>query len=635
VEAAGIPTLTGAPISALDALSASRSVVDSLPSAGVLVVGTDLRIVHAEGSLFLRIGADPAGMTGAPLSDSMGPDRWPELGPHYRAALSGADQSFDYSEYGAVFWVQITPVRDERGSVGSVVAVIQEVTERARVTEALARSETRLREAEKMVGVGSFELDLATAAVTYSDGFRRLLAVPAEAELDLAAYMQLVHPEDRDRVAKVIADTVDTGGSATCEYRIVRADGVVRTLLVRGAIIPNPDGRPALLRGAAHDVTEERAAEQERLEAAGLFQRGFDEAPIGMVLVDPIEGLLVEVNDAMCSLVGRPREELLGLSVEELTHPDDRGVVKSARRALVAGTEANHQAEKRYVRPDGAVVWVSVHITPVRRGDGSMRAMFGQVFDITERKEREARHAIQVQDTVWLGRVRDALDEDRLVLYSQPVIDLASGEAVQQELLLRMVAEDGSIVAPGEFLPIAERYGLISEIDRWVVRQAAAMAATGVPAQFNLSGLSVGDPDVLAEIERALERTGADASLLVVEVTETAIMDDLDRGRAFIERLAALGCGVALDDFGTGFSGLAYLKHLPATSLKIDIDYVQDATRSDGGERMVRGIVGLAREFGLTTTAEGVEDAETRALLCDLGVDRAQGYFFGRPQPLA
>jgi PAS domain S-box-containing protein len=353
-----------------------------------------------------------------------------------------------------------------------------------------------------------------------------------------------------------------------------------------------------------------------------------------MVLVDPETGRFAQANDAMCGILGRPREEIVGTLVEDVTHPEDRGVVEGARKSLIHGTASNHQAEKRYRRPDGSEVWVSVHVTPVHRSDGSPRALFGQIFDITERKEREARHAIEVADTLWLGRIRDALDSDRLVLYSQPVIDLASGRAVQQELLLRMVGEDGSIVAPGEFLPIAERYGLISEIDRWVIREAMAMAANGTRSQFNLSGVSIGSSDVLNEIENSLERTGADPSLLVVEVTETAVMADLDRGRAFIERLTTLGCGVALDDFGTGYSGLTYLKHLPAQHLKIDMGYVQDATRSEAGERMVRGIVGLAREFDLTTTAEGVEDEQTCALLGELGVDRAQGYFFGRPQPL-
>jgi EAL domain-containing protein (putative c-di-GMP-specific phosphodiesterase class I) len=198
-----------------------------------------------------------------------------------------------------------------------------------------------------------------------------------------------------------------------------------------------------------------------------------------------------------------------------------------------------------------------------------------------------------------------------------------------------MVTEEGVVVSPADFLPVAERWGLMTEIDRWVIRQATALAARGVGAQFNLSGLSIGDPDVLSEIETSFGRSDVDTSLLVVEVTETAIMDRPESSRSFMDRVTALGCGVALDDFGTGFSGLGYLKHLPAQQLKIDIEYVQDATGSAQGERMIRGIVGLATEFGLTTTAEGVEDEETVVLLRALGVDRAQGYLFGRPQPIA
>jgi PAS domain S-box-containing protein len=408
----------------------------------------------------------------------------------------------------------------------------------------------------------------------------------------------------------------------------------VRRLLLRGEIVPGASGRRAVLRGGALDVTEQREAEHERLEAASLFRRGFDSAPIGMVMVDPVDDRFVEVNDAMCRLLGRSRSELVGMAVAEVTHPDDQSRLSAARTDMAADPNLSYQTEKRYVRPDGSVVWASLHATPVTRADGSARAIFAQVFDITERKGREARHARHADDMQWLDRIRSAIDVGRLVLHAQPIIDLATGEAVQQELLLRMVDEDGSFIPPSVFLPVAERWGLMSEIDRWVIRQAAAMAARGVRAQFNLSGLSIGEPDVLGEIEESIGSGEVDAALLVVEVTETAIMDRLEGSLAFMKRVTALGCGVALDDFGTGFSGLGYLKHLPAQQLKIDIEYVQDATRSEQGERMIRGIVGLAREFGLTTTAEGVEDEETAALLRRLGVDRAQGYLFGHPQPL-
>jgi EAL domain-containing protein (putative c-di-GMP-specific phosphodiesterase class I) len=271
----------------------------------------------------------------------------------------------------------------------------------------------------------------------------------------------------------------------------------------------------------------------------------------------------------------------------------------------------------------------------VREEDGVTRAFFSQVIDITERKEREARLASDGNDAVWLRRIRDAIDQDRLVLYSQPIVDLISHQTVQHELLLRMRDVDGSIIAPAAFLPVAERYGLIGEIDRWVIRRAAAIAATGVPIQFNLSATSICDPDVVREIEAAIATSGADPSLLIVEVTETAIVGHVDAGRVFAERLRAVGCQLALDDFGTGFGSLSHLKQIPAQHLKIDVEFVRDLTGDDADERVVRGIVGLASEFDQTTTAEGVEDDATLERLRELGVHRAQGYLLGRPQPLA
>ena len=166
-----------------------------------------------------------------------------------------------------------------------------------------------------------------------------------------------------------------------------------------------------------------------------------------------------------------------------------------------------------------------------------------------------------------------------------------------------------------------------------MIRQAAAIAATGAATQFNLSGVSIGVPDVLTEIESAIEDTGVDPALLTIEVTETAIMEQLESGKIFAERVGSLGCQIALDDFGTGWAGLSYLKHLPVQQLKIDMEFVHDLATNDGDERLVRGIVGLAREFGLETTAEGIEDERTLVKLRELGVDHGQGYLFGRPQP--
>jgi diguanylate cyclase (GGDEF)-like protein len=241
---------------------------------------------------------------------------------------------------------------------------------------------------------------------------------------------------------------------------------------------------------------------------------------------------------------------------------------------------------------------------------------------------------VEADQDAWVARIRAALDEDRLVLYAQPIVELASGAVVQQELLLRMRDRDGRLIAPLDFLPTAEQCGLIGEIDRWVITQATRIAAQGLPVAVNLSAASAGDPGVLDLIERGLRRHGTDPGDLVFEITETAVMQNMDRGRVFAEHLVALGCRFALDDFGTGFASFTYLKRLPVQYLKIDIEFVRDLLHSQRDTSIVSAIVALAGGFDQQTIAEGVEDGETAELLRSLGVSFAQGYLFGRPHPM-
>jgi PAS domain S-box-containing protein len=603
--------------------------------ASVIIADVDLRVLHVEGPAFDRHGYHPADWPGQLLSEVLPPRPMGELEPRYRAALTGEFQSFDYWSHDGrnLYWAQITPVHGADGALTSVVAVMQDVTGRQGTIDDLSRSEARLDESERMVGVGSWEMTPETGALTYSRGYARLLGLAPGEQLDVAGFMTMVHREDRQILVDANDECLKTG-SAQCHYRLVARDGTVRMLEGRGEVVKAHLGRPAHVRGAILDVTEQRAAEDERLEAVSMFRQGFDTAQIGMVLTDAETGWCVRVNDALCALLGRPRAQLIGANFDSIIHPDDRPGVHEARCAIVDGSSLIvQQHELRYLRPDGTVGWAALNAAPVFSA-GTLRAVFSQVIDITERKEHEARYEEDVNDALWLGRIRDAIDDDRLVLYSQPIIDLLTGDTVQQELLLRMRAEDGSIIPPGEFLPIAERYGLISQIDRWVIRQAVAIAARGEAAEFNLSGASIGDPSVLRELASTIEETGADPSLLVVEVTETAMINQLDAGRRFAEQVTALGCRLALDDFGTGFASLSYLKQIPAQLLKIDIEFVRDLTHSETDERLVRGIIGIAREFDQITVAEGIEDEETLLRLRELGVHLGQGYLFGRPRPL-
>jgi EAL domain-containing protein (putative c-di-GMP-specific phosphodiesterase class I) len=228
--------------------------------------------------------------------------------------------------------------------------------------------------------------------------------------------------------------------------------------------------------------------------------------------------------------------------------------------------------------------------------------------------------------------VRAALGDDRLRLAAQPIVDVRTGGEAGEELLLRLVRPDATIALPTPYLLAAERYPrLMAEVDAWVVERAAALAATGRRLQVNLSGATLAEGSFARCIDAAFARHGTDPSLLTFEITETAAVLDGTRSRECAEQIAALGSHLALDDFGTGYAAFSYLHRLSVSMLKIDREFVSGIAHDVRARRLVLAIVDLAARLGLTTVAEGVEDAETLALLRESGVDRAQGFHLGRP----
>jgi PAS domain S-box-containing protein len=219
--------------------------------ASVIIADVDLRVLHVEGPAFDRHGHQPADWPGRSLSELLAPRLMSELEPRYRAALAGEQQSFDYwSQDGRnAYWAQITPVRGGDGALTSVVAVMQDVTDRLGTIEDLSLSEARLGEAERMVGVGSWEMIPETGAIAYSQGYARLLGLAPREALDAMGFMGMVHREDRQIVVDAHAECLKTG-SAQCEHRLICRDGTVRTFEARGELVRTPNGRPEFLRGA-------------------------------------------------------------------------------------------------------------------------------------------------------------------------------------------------------------------------------------------------------------------------------------------------------------------------------------------------------------------------------------------------
>jgi EAL domain-containing protein (putative c-di-GMP-specific phosphodiesterase class I) len=242
----------------------------------------------------------------------------------------------------------------------------------------------------------------------------------------------------------------------------------------------------------------------------------------------------------------------------------------------------------------------------------------------------------------WLGRLRRALREDLFVLHYQPIVSLRQGTVSHYEALIRLADDpDGALTPPCDFLPAAERYGLIQEIDRMVISKVVALigdelatdrrSAGEARVALNLSALSITDRGMLAHIEHELIRRQVDPERLIIEVTETAAISDMGRAQTFCEGVHTLGSSVALDDFGAGFGSFQYLKQLTFHYLKIDGDFIRTLPSSHKDQLVVQALVGLARGMGKQTIAEYVGDEATMHLLREYGVDYAQGFEVGRP----
>jgi PAS domain S-box-containing protein len=357
------------------------------------------------------------------------------------------------------------------------------------------------------------------------------------------------------------------------------------------------------------------------------------------------EGLYVLDADGRTTYVNRAASDMLGWSVDELRTRSMHDTIHFQRAdgtpcpahdcaLLKVRTDgrAIRMAEDVFTRRDGSVLPVSYSAAPVMRG-GSPRGIVVVFRDITEVAAERARVRRDVEALEWVGRIREALDEDRLVLHAQPIVPLAGG-APGEELLVRMIGRDGEVIPPCSFLPVAEKYGLIGDIDRWVVVQGIRRAAAGHRVSINLSAESIVAVDLVPLIEGEFAATGARPADVVFEITETALMQDMEAAQVFARAIAAIGCGLALDDFGTGYGSFTYLTCLPVTHLKIDIAFVRGMTQDPAHQHLVRAIVNLADGFDLQTVAEGVEDEATLDMLREFGVDFAQGYHLGRPAPV-
>ena len=384
----------------------------------------------------------------------------------------------------------------------------------------------------------------------------------------------------------------------------------------------------------------------------------------GAVMVIDLDGLK-DVNDRLGHQQGdnlirrvaaKLRERVRATDIVARLSGDEFAVLmpqSDVEGALALGEDLRVEVAEAFVGdPELAGASISVGITMFgAEADGGAEAVLAAADEAMYRAKAEGRNRISLFEApveatgsarrlTTSAKIRNALTQNRLSLATQPIASLLDGEIKRFELLLRMRGEAGELLPASAFIGVAERSGMIQELDRWVVGQALDLlelrerAGDPVSLHINLSGASLTDISVLEYIERRLDEGGADPGRCTFEITQTARVEDLDTAAGFADRLTEFGCEVAIDDYGAGFGPFEYLKRFPFDVIKIDGAFIRDLTHNDADQLTVQAIVGIAQGLGKTTIAEFVEDEATVTMLRAYGVDMAQGYHLGVPVSL-
>lgn len=511
---------------------------------------------------------------------------------------------------------------------------------------------------------------------------QNLMGYPVADWLKSGFWENHVFPDDKGWLEESIASHTAKGESFTVDFRMTHRSG--RELWVRAinSVELDEEDNP-IMRGLILDITEQKTAEdrivylaehdsltglinrrrfQKELERAISYSQRYQHQ--GAILFIDLDQFKY-VNDTYGHQYGD--EYLLDVS-RRLSHVlrrtdilgrlggDEFGVVIpkcSYEEAHTVGMALLGALAKENLEHGGKLVPVSasigVALFPSQSAvPGDLLAKADAAMYTAKRKGRGQVHIFSEDDVElwnmqakihWEERIRWALKEDCFELYYQPVVETGSGLITHYEALLRMRSEDGEMIAPAAFIETAERFGLIREIDRWVVDHAIKTQAKSIKEHkpvslaINLSGRHFGSMDMLEYIQESIRTYGADPQSLMFEVTETEAVENLSKARGFIDALRAIGCKFALDDFGIGFSSFHYLRNLPVDYIKIDGSFVRNL-HIDGDDRLfVKAIVDLAKGLKIACIAEFVENRHVVDVLVELGVELGQGYYIAKPSP--
>ncbi len=551
----------------------------------------------------------------------------------------------------------------------------------------LRRSEERYAVAVRATNDGIWDWDLTTERVHFSERWRTLLGYEELASDEMTAWLKLVHPDDLERLRHEIDGSV-AGASPYFEneHRIRHGDGGWRWVLCRGLATCDAAGAPIRITGSLSDITERRNAEARLIHDAlhdsltGLpnrtllmdrvthcVRRGERDPGGGCAVLyidldrfklinDSVshaagDRLLIEVARRMEQVL-RPCDTLARLGGDEFAIVLEG--ISSAAQALEIGTRICQTIaesvpfERRALQIVGSI-GIAHNLDGIvapevllRNADIAMYDAKGHgggrcaVFDHSMHQRVVDRMSLETH-------LRQAIEQRRLRTFFQPIVDLSTGAIRGLEALARWPAGEHDI-PPAQFIPVAEESGLIGRLGCLVLRDACrtlsdwrtqGLVAPEVTVSVNVSIRQIIDGGLVDNVRAALADSGLQAESLVLEITESTLIENPQLVSTVLQELLDLGVTIELDDFGTGYSSLTVLHHFPGHTLKIDRAFVDTMIDRPESETIVRSIVSLAHSLGLQVTAEGIEDTDQLNALTALGCEFGQGYHFSRPLPAA
>jgi diguanylate cyclase (GGDEF)-like protein/PAS domain S-box-containing protein len=576
-----------------------------------------------------------------------------------------------------------------RGGVAQgrrLAGTTRDVTAERAAEASLANADERFRRSFEDARIGMMIIALDATYERVNDAFCAIVGYGRD-QLEGTSRERITHPDDIAADAAALRSLLDgEARSHSREKRYLHATGHAVWAAINVTLIRGADGEALHFIAQVQDITARRANERQLQHMADhdpltglLNRRSFERelsshmaraeryGPAGAMLMLDLDNFKyfndtrghTEGDKLIVRIAQSLRSRLRASDVLARLGGDEFAVLlpaeDEAETQLVADTLLQVVRDESMAPLSGELRRVSASIG-IARFDDQPRLTAEEMmvnadlamYDAKEagrdrcaryRTEQHSRPKIESR-MKWVAQINAAIASDGFELLAQPIVPLTSNGPTQYELLLRMRNAHGDLVPPGAFLYVAERLGLILAIDRWVANRAidmlAEQGAAGHDLRFevNLSGLTIGDDELLQLVERRLSETGVPPDRLIFEVTETAAVANIGRAAGFAEHLSALGCSFALDDFGAGFGSFYYLKHLPFDYLKIDGEFVRHCAANPTDRTLIAAVVQIAKGMGKRTIAEFVCDEETTEVVRRLGVDYGQGFYLGRPAPL-